>query len=161
MKIKNETIAQNFLTYCSKHYELLHSEFKHQMFTQGHFKRDYSYDLLNDVILKVHKTISKNGIKQPSDQTFKNYLFRAYKNEFLQYQDRTKKSRVKDIPDQLDNITIEHDFDDQFTIRADDAIVDIIYDYVEANYSAIDEGLFKMYFKNLIRYKEISELTNW
>lgn len=94
----NKQIAERFLQWSNEHYNEQKKKFTAYCFNK---KQQFSEDIFHSTILKIYDKIIRDGLKDPTDKGFENYLFLSYKTNFnreKQYARNTHRDRnVEDV----------------------------------------------------------------
>lgn len=174
--MNKEYLAREFLYHVNRNYNSIKESFMKQSTL-------YSDDALQESILRVYSNIEKKGFSFNdgifSGDCFNNYLFFAFKNQTLIEKEKDNKFDLNqstpvsnkyneeefETDDQLENETLiynqEEIMDDQLLKIKEDFLIDQIFDYVERNFTPLQAGFFKFYYRNKISYKKIAFITKF
>ena len=117
-------------------------------------------DFASLAIIKIYARIEKGGV-QGGD--WGNYLFIVLRN--LIYNDAKKKRiQITDTTEHLKDSFVDDAEESKAIIaykRQQEKDIDIVFSYVESNYTPIKAGLFKFYHKTKLTYQDISNITGF
>jgi RNA polymerase sigma factor (sigma-70 family) len=153
----NTVIAEFFLSCMSKQWKKIRREFK-----SSFNAKQFSDELLHDALIKVHRKIINSGFSNPTDKSFKNYLYLSYRNELFMESNK-KKTNIVDCMEDVPELTYDQESEqwDQANERIDNQLRNEIYSYVIQNFDRHDVELFQFYYRNKISYEQIEKMTGY
>lgn len=158
----NDEQATNFLRWLNINYD-------YQLNKLKAFCNDKQYkwddDIFSSTYLNIYELILKNGLKDPSDNGFDNYLFIAFKTNLKREGQYSRNAKRKET----DNLNIK--YEEYFNRNNDSEEVKLISDLkkdftvlyilkaVEENFPPEHFYIFRLKFFENLTYKELIERT--
>lgn len=160
--LTNEEQARKFLEWLSANYDA--QQVKLKAFCNDK-KYKWDEDIFSNTYLNVHELILRNGLKDPSDKGFDNYLFCSFKTNLKregQYSRNSKRKETGDLNIKYENwfnatydseeVKLKNDLKRDFT-----AIY--ILQKVEENFQYEHFYIFRLKFFEHLTYKQLIERT--
>lgn len=152
-------VADKWLQYISTQYEDLKSRYESIARKSGY---DVDEDLFSNTILYCYESISRNDLKDTSEQGMRNYLYRAFQTNLNMRDNYCKR---KDDVDDFDNKNEEYTLQGQPVYEKtkkqlfDDYSVIYIFDRIEQNFNTLDFHVYRIKHLMNYTYAKLKEVT--
>lgn len=149
-------IADRWMVTIGKHYDEYLQKLKKMILLKDMGSIEEVDDIVNDTILLCHTAISRNGLKDTTEQGMKNYFFRAFQ---MNYRVKSNYDKRKDPNIDITNLLANE-------INEDDSDLDIkrdfwityIFNKIEENFDSDTYNIFKYKLLNGVTYKKLREI---
>lgn len=160
--MEREAQARRYLTFVNSNYDKYKKKWAKYLYDR---KVEFDEDVFSDTILKVYDYISKNGIKDDTDDGFANYWFKAFQMNIRREQLYSRNAyRDANVDASMELDTKENgDEELQKKLRLEtytDFSLLYMFEKVEKEFDVITFWCFRLYYLiNKMSYSRLKDIT--